>query len=696
MSSTFRHATISRLYRRALCALLLGAAANTTPLFADENELSGTIEAEVNGEVLQFPSLKTNVEVDLSGDLARVRVTQTFENPLQTPIHARYLFPLNKNAAVFGLTMKVGNELIKATIKEKAVAKKIFTQAKQAGKAAALLTQQRPNMFTQRIANLLPNLPIEVIIEYTEALTRVDDAYELVVPLVVGPRYNPSSNLIKGLVVDQLQQLPSQPSVIGVDLPSHIKAERVSIKVNLTSANGFSNIASATHDIDINAPDASRRAVTLTRTEEIPNRDFVLRYRLGNDANTTAGLLGYADERGGFFSMLLEPPTNWLEESVTPREMVFLLDCSGSMNGTPLNASKRFMESALQNLRPTDTFRIIRFSDRATEFSSKPLIASPTNIATGIRYTKGLRGSGGTVMSSGIQQALSVPKTDDVVRNVVFLTDGYIGNEIDILRLVATQLGDARLYALGVGTSVNRYLLDELGRVGRGFVRYLDPTKAIDQQADALAARLQTPLLTDITVDWGQLQPTSLNPQAIPDLYAGDSVRVQGRYADPGQYRIVVNGYSGGNRVVLPLDVDLPAPNSVAVDTGTAIPLIWARGAIKDAMHQLSVPQHVRADQQTDDFFRSLVTELGLEYSLVTRWTSFVAVSKQIYNPDAPATPELGVPQAKVKGVSNLAYAKSPHGGFAAPEPGTWAGIGLLMLMLTLLARTRTHAKQRL
>jgi len=692
MLTTQHHANRCTRRTGSVCALLLTTIfVNALPLFADEQHLGGTLQAQVNGELINFPSLNTDIDVDLSGDLARVRVTQKFQNSLQTPVHARYLFPLNKNAAVYGLTMNVGDERVVALIKEKTVAKKIFAKAKREGKAAALLTQQRPNMFTQKIANLMPNLPIEVVIEYTEAVTRVDDAYELVMPLVVGPRYSPNSGSNLGSVARELQQHPAAVPVIGVDLPAHdlpehIAHERVSINVELSSANGFAAITSATHNITIGTLDGSRRVVSLASEPQIPNRDFVLRYRLGSDDTTTAGALGYMDERGGFFSLLLEPPVSWQEEAVIPREMVFLLDCSGSMGGAPINASKRFMESALRNLRPSDSFRIIRFSDRATEFSTQPLPATPANIAAGIHYTRRLTGSGGTVMRSGIEQALGVPKPQGALRNVVFLTDGYIGNELEILRLVAAELGAARMFALGVGSGVNRYLLDELARVGRGFVRYLDPAAGVNEQADALAARLQTPLLTDITIDWGDLRPSALTPQAIPDLYAGDSVRVQGRYAVAGRHTVKVHGTSGGNAVTIPLEVNLPDDSAASGGAGEAIPLIWARGMIKQAMHQLSVPQNLRREQQTDESLRARVTQLGLEFSLVTNWTAFVAVSQQIYNSDAQTTRERAVPKAQVHGVSKQAYASVPHGGYAAPEPGTWVGIGLLMALFGLRA----------
>jgi len=666
------------LFAIFLQAIAVPSAADSADI---DGKIAGTVEATVDGKRLQFPSLSSEVDIDLQGDLARVRVTQTFENPLGKPVNAEYLFPLNKSAAVFAMTMNLGNERVTAVIQEKVEAQKTFAAAQKQGKAAALLTQHRPNMFTQRIANLMPGLPIEVILEYTQTVPKVDGGYELVVPLVVGPRYNPDSSL------------PAQGLVSGVHLPDSIESNRVALAVRLQSAVGFLSVTSATHEIDVRTLDGSTLEASLKQLTTVANRDFVLRYTLGSEAKVAGGVLSHADQRGGFFSVLIEPPRNFSEQMVLPREMVFLLDCSGSMGGAPMDASKAFMRAALKSLRPSDSFRIIRFSDHATEFSREPLPATPANISAGLGYTNTLSGAGGTVMRSGVEQALMVPQRAGFVRNVVFLTDGYIGNEVEILSLIERELGTARLFALGVGSGVNRYLLDELARSGRGFARYLDPVSDdLEKSAKALAQRLRSPLLTDLVIDWGDVHPTEVTPAILPDLYAGDSVRVQGRYATPGQFSVQLSARSGSTRVNLPMTVTLKdsvSTSSVESDGGEAIALVWARSAIKDAMHQLRVPQQLRMNEDSDDTIVERVTQLGLDYSLVTRWTSFVAVSEQVVNPDPDLAVDTSVPTAKVAGVGQEAYpgavvTTAPHGGYAAPEPATWLGLALLALMLML------------
>jgi Ca-activated chloride channel family protein len=682
--------------------------------FADET-LAGSIEAHLDGQRVVFPLLKTDVLVDIQGDVANVKVVQTFENPLARPVHARYLFPLNNEAAVHRMTMRVGDEIVRARIQEVRQAERTFQQAKSEGRAAALLKQARPNMFTQQIANLMPGLPIRVEIEYAQIVPRVDERYRLVVPLVVGPRFQPpgagippegspgqgDAQMDDSITFGQweVEALPVYPEVFGLTVPDSVDAERVSLTVRLEAGMPIAGVTSDTHALTVQSPSEGVRVISLgshPADRTIDNRDFVLRYSLAGEKNQ-AGLLAHYDERGGFFSLLIEPPATPTEEQILPREMVFLLDCSGSMNGLPMEASKAFMRAALRSLRPTDSFRIIRFSDSATEFSTTPVPATRFNVRRGLRYTQGLYGSGGTMMTSGIHQALGARQAEDTVRIVVFLTDGYIGNELEVLRLVERELGDARLYAFGVGTGVNRYLLSELGRVGRGFTRYMDPTEDVDEVVRSLAARLESPVLTDIEIDWGELQPEGQSPARIPDLFAGDSIRIQGRYAVPGTYQLAVRGRLREREANLPLEVVLPDASDASGASGTregsaAIATVWARSAVADAMHQLVTPQPRRPAMRSDADIKQQVTALGLEFALVTRWTSFVAVSERVYNVSPDATDTRDVPLPMVEGVASSAYASAhpiapaAFGGYAAPEPGAWASLALLSALLGLFA----------
>ncbi len=675
---------------RAVCLML----AWLLPALACAEQLAGTVEADVGGRRVEFPVLKTDVTADVQGDLATVSVVQTFANPLAVPVHARYLFPLNRNAAVNAMTMEVGDERIRAEIQEIHAAKKTFEAAKQAGKAAALLEQHRPNMFTQRIANLMPGLPIRVTLVYVQTVPKVDGHYELVVPLVVGPRFQPvgadaprrASSAVPADTAGEwkLEALPKYPPVRGLDIPDTVDAERVSIAVDLEAGVPVRWAASDTHRVTVDQPAPRLAHVALAGGRTIDNRDFVLQYALAGP-QTSAGVLAARDGRGGFFSLLIEPPAAPQQDEILPREVVFVLDCSGSMSGLPMQASKAFMREALANLRGTDSFRIVRFSDSATEFSRQPLPATPDNLRRGAAYTDSLRGSGGTMMTSGIRQALAVPAPAGALRLVVFLTDGYIGNELEALRLVESLRGDARLYAFGVGAGVNRYLLDELGRVGHGFTRYMDPTEAVADVAHELAGRIDAPVLTDIAIDWGNAPVADVTPAQLPDLFAGGSVRVQGRYTQPGDYQIRVHGRARGHAAELRLPVSFPARPTTAENNPIAA--IWARSSIADAMHELVTPPQRRPSAEDNDMIQARVTKLGLDYSLVSRWTAFVAVSEQIYNAQPGGTPDRDLPLPLVKGVTANAYPRSGFTGVVAPEPSPW--LALAVMALVLLAATR-------
>jgi Ca-activated chloride channel family protein len=733
------------LFTALALGVLPGRAGAALP---DDKGLAGRVTAEVAGKTILFPSLKTDIVADVQGDLATVTVTQTFVNPTSTPLNAKYLFPLHKDAAVFAMTMEVGAEIVQAKIREREEARQTFEQGKREGKAAALLEQHRPNTFTQEIANLMPGDPIKVTLKYTHTVPRTDGAYELVVPLVVGPRYIPAGQTSRPQVavlfpsprtadtpadhpvsqtdapsasapgvsappqatgVWQLVPVPDYPHVAGLTIPPTIDTDRVSIRVNLASGMPIVGVMSATHALAM-AGGGKARTITLAEGRTVDNRDFVLRYDLSGSA-PQAGLLAHRDARGGTFSLLIEPPRDPAGADITPREMVFVLDTSGSMSGLPIEASKTFMRHALLALRPADCFRIIRFSNNASEFTSGPVPATPNNVRAGIAYVDRLFADGGTDVLAGLRQAYGVAQSPGTLRLVVFLSDGYVGNEPEILRLVSASVGQGRLYAFGIGSAVNRYLIEEMARHGRGLSRIIDPTEQSHEAAIQFASRLKTPILTDIEIDWGSLKPLDVTPALIPDLFEGDSIRIQGRFAAAGRPIIKVSGRVNGRPALLPLQIDLLA--DAADDAGEAIPLIWARSRIADHMHELMVPQALRTSGQPDAALKAAVTDLGLKFSLATQWTSFVAVSERNVNADPASARSGDVPLPMVEGVGPSAYpnagrqarlgasqivpaggslieARAPvvsssqpaFSGGATPEPEHMLGLGLVALLL--------------
>lgn len=693
-----------------------------------EDRIGGTMRAVIDGRAIHFPSLKSDISADINGDLATVTIVQTFINPSRVPLNASYLFPLNKDSAVYFMQIEVGDERIVSVIKKTPEARASFEQAKREGKAAALLTQHRPNMFIQELANLMPGQSVKVTLKYSQVVPRIDGSYELVVPLVVGPRYMPEERSVETVSVTsrgaqseqrsgewQFSKAPAYPNVGGLDIPDTIDKERVAIEIALQAGFPIKDIESRTHALTVEGEDLTR-TVHLASGRTTDNRDFVLRYKLAG-RELEAGLIVHRDERGDFVSLLIEPPETPVDDDITPREMVFVLDTSGSMTGLPIEASKTFMRQALQSLRSTDTFRIIHFANNASEFTSEPVPATAFNKTAGTRYVDGLRAGGGTEVMSGIEQAFAVKPQAGTLRIVTFLTDGYIGNEAQTLRLISTHQNDARIYAFGVGTSVNRYLLAEMARMGRGYARFIDPTEDGHAAAADLAKRLESPLLTDISVDWGTLNAEHITPVIAPDLFKGDSLRFLAKASKPlepgSTHTVKVKGLVNGRAATLPLQVKVS--DSLNGKASDALPLIWARTRIADDMRDLTRPQHTHAGGLSNEQLQARVTALGLNFSLMTQWTSFVAVSEKVVNSTPGATAESQVPLNQVEGVSEHAYDKkintapaqeapiyaprlkrrtyavNTHGpsssnfntfsGGSTPEPGIYGGLLILSLM---------------
>ena len=714
--------SLPALARILIICVLLALSATWVAASAAEpsEEHGGHMTAMLDGRQIMLPVLRTEIEADLQGDLAAVTVTQVFQNTAGTPLNATYLFPLNKDAAVHAMTMEVGDEIITAQIQRKAEARETFETAKAEGKAAALLNQHRPNMFTQEVANLMPGLPVTVTLDYVQTVPRTDGAYELVVPLIVGPRYEPAPEPAAPASVASYQldsdgafvpasapadappatgqwtfgPAPAYPDVDGLTIPPRINADRVSITVTLNAGMPVEAVSSDTHRIFVDG-DGAERVVRLAASNVVDNKDFVLRYAIAGTAVQAGGRMIETSD-GGYFSVLIEPPANASADQIAARELVFVLDTSGSMSGAPLEASKTFMRSALRALRPTDYFRIVQFSSTPRELSDGPVPATAGNVRTGLRFVNGMNAGGGTEVAAAIRQAFRPAQQPGTVRLVVFLSDGYIGNEAEIIGLISQLKGDARVHTFGVGTAVNRYLMAEMARRGQGYARFISPDETGKEAARALANTLNAPVLTDITLDFGELGVSAVTPAIIPDLYAGDSIRVLGRLDGEARDVITLEGRVNGRAARLP--IALEPQDKQDLTAGRAIPLVWARSQIADAMRELSSPQALRTPGTSDDALERFVTELGLRHALVTQWTSFVAVSDRVVNDAPQSAVDAAVPLPMVEGVTEAAYgmhAMAAHQnvsavtnyaaapgfyGAATPEPETL--IGLIALLI--------------
>ncbi|MEO1679362.1 MAG: VIT and VWA domain-containing protein [Pseudomonadota bacterium] len=650
----------------------------------DPDDLAGRLVAELDGRQIELPLLESHIAVNIEGDMATVEVTQSFENPAQVPLNADYLFPLNQHAAVYGMEMRVGDEITQAVIREKAQAQAEFDAAREAGKSAALLSQHRPNMFTQSLANLMPGQPIEVRLRYVQTVPRIEGDYELVIPLIVGPRYigaDPDAEAMVSLDDTapaapntwKIAPPPAHPFVAGLNLPETIVGERVSLDLTMVAGTSLGAFGSATHPLSIDR-DGNALSARFADGKVLDNRDLIITYGLGGDA-VEAAALSHTDARGGFLSVMIEPPSVPDEASVTAREVIFVLDSSGSMDGDPMTASKRFMRAALDGLRPQDYFRIIPFANSARHMSTSALPASPGNIRTAKQFVRHLSAGGGTEIDTAIQAAFATAQPANTMRIVVFLSDGYIGDEQTVLQTIRRQIGDARIYAFGVGSSVNRYLLDGMADEGRGYARYVGLDEDALEVAETLARDLKSPLLTDIEIDWGDLAVVDVSPSKVPDLFAGQSVRVYARHTALGPAAIEITGQVDGRAAAMQVPLQLTDDASEP-----ALPLVWARNRISDLERNVVLGE----DPVTSD---AEITRLGLAFSLQTKNTSFVAVSERVANDTGLLAQTVSVPVPMAHRVPPSAY-PSGFSGASTPEPQAILGM-LLLAALSLLGLRR-------
>jgi len=386
------------------------------------------------------PLRHTSVKTDISGFVARVRVVQDFENNFNQPIEAVYTFPLSQNGAVDEMTMKIGSRTISGKIMRKEEARATYEAAKAEGKTASLLDQERPNIFTQAVANIMPGDQVTIEISYVETLKYEDGSYEFVFPMVVGPRYIPALQNAKDA---QKISPPVAEERAGHD---------ISIEVNLNAGVPVEGIRSISHQVDqLNYAPATAK-ITLKDQNTIPNKDFVLRYDVSGKRIEDA-VLTHRDERGGFFTLILQPPDKVATEDRTPKEIVFVLDTSGSMYGFPLDKAKEAMKMSIDGLYPDDTFNLITFSGDTSILFDKPVPATQENIEKAQAFLDSRQGGGGTEMMKAIKASMDPSDASDHLRIVCFMTDGYVGNDNEIIAEIQKH-PNARVFSFGIGQSV--------------------------------------------------------------------------------------------------------------------------------------------------------------------------------------------------------------------------------------------------
>ena len=657
---------------RNLCFALIAVAIIFRSGYAQHQEEDKTLAPYfvVQGDpsVDQLPLKDTQVDISVSGVIADVKVRQIYRNEGSRPINASYVFPASTRAAVYAMRMQIGNEIIIAKIKEREKAKEDFEKAKEEGKSASLLEQERPNVFSMSLANLMPQEQVEITLNYTELLIPTDNVYELVFPTVVGPRYASAQDGNKKRD-DNFVQTPYLHQ--GQESPSALH-----ISTRISAGVPIYDLSCPSHQIIPQWQSQGGARFTLDDSNPFQgNRDFVVKYRLAGD-QIASGLLLFQGTDENFFLYMAQPPARVNADAIPPREYIFVVDVSGSMDGFPLNTSKRLLKDLIGNLRPTDLFNVVLFAGDAAVLSPESLQANPQNIAKAIGLIEQQRGAGGTELLPAIKQAMALPRQEGISRSVVLVTDGYVSGEQGVFEHIRANLNQSNVFAFGIGGSVNRYLIEGVAKAGMGEPFIVEDENEAGKVAAKFREYIQTPVLTDIHVRSIGFDTYDVNPLNFPDLFAQRPIILFGKWRGPITGTIELTGKTGQGDFVSRFDVSNSQPDEV----NSALRYLWARSRIAE------LSDYGSSDVSDED--AKQITALGLKYNLLTQFTSFIAVREVVTNPSGSAE-DVKQPLPLPIHVSELAVSGEEVG--SEPEL-VWLMVGSLLLATIMILRRKRWA----
>lgn len=626
---------------------------------------------EANGEALEpAPLVFTNVEIDVSGVVSRTRVTQRFVNPGNDWREGVYLFPLPEKSAVDHLDMTIGERRIVGEIRERKQARATYEQAKREGKKAALVEQERPNLFTTNVAPIGPGEEIVVAIEYQETLRYDHGAFSLRFPMGITPRYIPGAPTTPGDGggwAEDTDVVPDASRITPPALhPAVGKINPIAITVRLDPGFRLARLASAYHPVDIEETADHRYTVTLEDGPVPADRDFALSWI--PEVGTGPGAAVFIQKAQGrdYALALLIPNLPAQDAPRAPREVTFVIDTSGSMEGTSIVQAKAALMLALDRLRSGDRFNVIEFNSHAHALFASPLPVDPSTLRQARTFVNTLRANGGTEMREALETAFAAPQAEGLVRQVIFLTDGAVGNEDELFTLIRARLGERRLFTVGIGSAPNSHFMTKAAQFGRGTFTYIGDVREVQEKMGTLFRKLESPLLTDIAITWpGKAEAW---PKVVPDLYAGEPIVVTAALS-AAQGEVVLTGRAGNQpwRATLPL-----AANGTASGLGS----LWARAKIDALMDE------VVAGASADDV-RNAVAAVALEHHLVSKYTSLVAVDVTPTAPPSAIVQKTGLPVNLPQGQSHEAI----FGGLPqTATPATLqAAIGALLVAIALI-----------
>lgn len=563
---------------------------------------------EANTDML--PLKETSAKVNIAGVIADVTIRQVYKNTGRNTLEATYVFPMSTKAAVYDMQMTIGNRTIKAKIEEKEKARRDYEKAKAAGKRTSLLEQNRPNVFTMNVANIAAGDEIVVELKYTELLIPENGIYSFIYPTVVGPRYS------------NIKEKEAGADDKFVASPYHQSGEEAGylfgIDIAINAGIPLQDVKCSSHKPRINFPDLHTAHIHIPSSRNAGNRDVIVNYSL-RGKQIESGIMLYEGEKENFFLAMIQPPVKILQEEIPPREYVFIVDVSGSMHGFPLNISKTLLRNLIVNLKPTDRFNVVIFESAVEKLSSESLEANEENIEKAIRFIDEKRGYGGTNLLDALKQAYAIPRfSPDLSRSFVIVTDGFIRVENEAFGFIRNNSNKTNFFSFGIGSSVNRHLIEGMALMGHGEAMIITQENEAAEQAEQFRHYINAPVLTQIKVSYNGLEVYDVEPVAVPDLLAERPIIIYGKYKGKATGSITIQGKTGSKTFKRTFDLSSIKPNAGF----TALRYLWARQRIKF----LDSQSHVAYDKQE---IKQEITALGLEYGLMTAYTSFIAIDEE-------------------------------------------------------------------
>jgi Ca-activated chloride channel family protein len=591
--------------------ITLGLAQNS-----EKNESPYFMVLTKEGEMAQLPLQSTDVNVKISGVIADVNIKQSYINTSNSTIEAIYVFPASSRSAVYKMVMNIGDRKIIAKIEEKNKANKKYQEAKKKGKTASLLEQKRPNIFKMSVANITPGAKVEVNLSYTELLIPSDKTYEFVYPTVVGPRYVSKQEYQSG----QREEWNNNPY-----LKKGVKPiSTLDLHVELNTGIAIQSILCESHNNKIKYSEKNKASISLT-DKNGGDRDFIMKYRLAGDKIET-GVLLYENAKGeNFFLAMLQPPARIEPKHIPAREYVFIMDVSGSMNGFPLDISKELMRNLLGGLKPNDRFNVILFSGRSKVYAKESVVVNKETINDAINFIDNASGYGETKLINALQTAMNMDQTKGFARSFVILTDGYVSVEKDAYDYIRQNLGNANFFTFGIGSSVNRYLIEGMAHVGYGEAFVATTKKDALQMANKFQKYISQPVLTNISYQFNNFKAYDILPKKLPDLFAERPIILTGKYTGNAKGKLKIKGNTGNSSFSQSIKIKNDQ------NKNNALQYLWAREKIRllDDYNQLA-KNNWNADHVNS--LKKEITNLGIKYHLLTQYTSFIAIDSIVSN----------------------------------------------------------------